>query len=59
LLLADRPNDVTGVGHRVGYDSPSQFVDTGDWRIAVDVSTAQPPDPSRPRIVGAWPAGAD
>jgi AraC-like DNA-binding protein len=25
LLLANRPNDVTGVGHRVGYDSPSQF----------------------------------
>jgi AraC-like DNA-binding protein len=25
LLLASHPNDVTGVGHRVGYDSPSQF----------------------------------
>ncbi|MEU0970524.1 AraC family transcriptional regulator [Streptomyces sp. NPDC005917] len=25
LLLASRPYDVTGVGHRVGYDSPSQF----------------------------------
>jgi AraC-like DNA-binding protein len=25
LLLANRPNDVTGVGQRVGYDSPSQF----------------------------------
>lgn len=25
LLLATRPNDVTGVGLRVGYDSPSQF----------------------------------
>jgi AraC-like DNA-binding protein/quercetin dioxygenase-like cupin family protein len=25
LLLVNRPNDVTGVGHRVGYDSPSQF----------------------------------
>ncbi|MCU1427802.1 MAG: AraC family transcriptional regulator [Actinomycetia bacterium] len=25
LLLANHPNDVTGVGHRVGYDSPSQF----------------------------------
>lgn len=25
LMLATRPNDVTGVGHRVGYDSPSQF----------------------------------
>jgi AraC-like DNA-binding protein len=25
LLLANRPNDVTGVGHRVGYDSASQF----------------------------------
>jgi AraC-like DNA-binding protein len=25
LLLANRPNDITGVGHRVGYDSPSQF----------------------------------
>jgi AraC-like DNA-binding protein len=25
LLLANRPSDVTGVGHRVGYDSPSQF----------------------------------
>ncbi|MDG4796305.1 AraC family transcriptional regulator [Micromonospora sp. WMMD1082] len=25
LLLAAHPDDVTGVGHRVGYDSPSQF----------------------------------
>jgi AraC-like DNA-binding protein len=25
LLLANRPNDITGVGHRVGYDNPSQF----------------------------------
>ena len=25
LLLAARPTDVTGVGHLVGYDSPSQF----------------------------------
>jgi AraC-like DNA-binding protein len=25
LLLASHPNDITGVGHRVGYDSPSQF----------------------------------
>jgi AraC-like DNA-binding protein len=25
LLLVHHPNDVTGVGHRVGYDSPSQF----------------------------------
>ena len=25
LLLANSPNDVTGVGNRVGYDSPSQF----------------------------------
>ncbi|MFY1674825.1 AraC family transcriptional regulator [Plantactinospora sp. WMMB334] len=25
LLLATNPDDVTGVGHRVGYDSPSQF----------------------------------
>ncbi|MFI7625140.1 AraC family transcriptional regulator N-terminal domain-containing protein [Microbispora rosea] len=25
LLLANRPNDVTGVGRRVGYDNPSQF----------------------------------
>jgi AraC-like DNA-binding protein len=25
LLLANQPRDVTGVGHRVGYDSPSQF----------------------------------
>jgi AraC-like DNA-binding protein len=25
LLLANRPNDIIGVGHRVGYDSPSQF----------------------------------
>ena len=25
LLLADSPNDITGVGNRVGYDSPSQF----------------------------------
>jgi AraC-like DNA-binding protein len=25
LLLANHPNDISGVGHRVGYDSPSQF----------------------------------
>jgi AraC-like DNA-binding protein len=25
LLLATHPNDVTGIGHSVGYDSPSQF----------------------------------
>ena len=25
LLLANRPKDITGVGLRVGYDSPSQF----------------------------------
>jgi AraC-like DNA-binding protein len=25
LLLVSHPNDITGVGHRVGYDSPSQF----------------------------------
>jgi AraC-like DNA-binding protein len=25
LLLANRPTDITGVGQRVGYDSPSQF----------------------------------
>jgi AraC-like DNA-binding protein len=25
LLLANSPNDITGVGIRVGYDSPSQF----------------------------------
>lgn len=25
LLLATHPNDVTGVGYSVGYDSPSQF----------------------------------
>jgi AraC-like DNA-binding protein len=25
LLLANNPHDVTGVGNRVGYDSPSQF----------------------------------
>ncbi|BCI51391.1 AraC family transcriptional regulator [Mycolicibacterium litorale] len=25
LLLANNPNDITGVGQRVGYESPSQF----------------------------------
>ena len=25
LMLATHPHDITGVGHRVGYDSPSQF----------------------------------
>jgi AraC-like DNA-binding protein len=25
LLLANSPRDISGVGHRVGYDSPSQF----------------------------------
>src|SRR5260370_15397022 len=25
LLLANRPNDITRLGHRVGYHSPAQF----------------------------------
>ncbi|GIH26305.1 AraC family transcriptional regulator [Acrocarpospora phusangensis] len=56
LLLATNPNDVTGVGHRVGYDSPSQFSreyrrqfgappsqDAADLRRAVRVPAAALP----------------
>jgi hypothetical protein len=32
LLMANRPNDITGVGHRFGYDSPSQFSRTPLYR---------------------------
>ena len=54
LLLAARPTDVTGVGHLVGYDNPSQF--SREYRRqfgappsqdAVSLRTS-PPTPHRP-----------
>ncbi|MGW4907904.1 AraC family transcriptional regulator [Streptomyces sp. NPDC004270] len=55
LLLANHPNDVTGVGQRVGYDSPSQFsreyrrqfgappsIDAARLRSAVEPAAALP-----------------
>lgn len=50
LLLATRPHDVTGVGHRVGYDSPSQF--SREYRRQFGVPPSQ--DATRLRV----PAGA-
>ena len=53
LLLADSPNDVTGVGNRVGYDSPSQF--SREYRRLFGA----PPSRDAVRIrAGASPAAA-
>ncbi|MEU3166320.1 helix-turn-helix domain-containing protein [Streptosporangium sp. NPDC006930] len=53
LLLATRPNDVTGVGHSVGhsvgYDSPSQF--SREYRRQFGV----PPSEDAARLRGSTP----
>jgi AraC-like DNA-binding protein len=52
LLLANSPNDITGVGHRVGYDSPSQF--SREYRRQFGA----PPSIDAVRMRGAGPAAA-
>ncbi|GAA1281623.1 AraC family transcriptional regulator [Planotetraspora silvatica] len=61
LLLATHPNDVTGVGIRVGYDSPSQF--SREYRRQFGVPPSQ--DATRLRASAAdhvattrWPSAA-
>ncbi|WBB68859.1 AraC family transcriptional regulator [Micromonospora sp. WMMD812] len=49
LLLATHPNDVTGVGHRVGYDSASQF--SREYRRQFGA----PPSQDAARLRGATP----
>jgi AraC-like DNA-binding protein len=48
-LLVNRPGDVAGVGHRVGYDSPSQF--NREYRRAFGV----PPGVDATRLRAAAP----
>jgi AraC-like DNA-binding protein len=52
LLLANWPNDITGVGHRVGYDSPSQF--SREYRRQFGA----PPSLDAARIRGGAPSAA-
>ncbi|MFL1379837.1 MULTISPECIES: AraC family transcriptional regulator [unclassified Nocardiopsis] len=52
LLLATRPRDIAGVGHRVGYDSPSQF--SREYRRRFGV----PPGEDAARLRVAEPVGA-
>lgn len=52
LLLANRPNDITGVGHRVGYDNPSQF--SREYRRQFGA----PPSVDAMRMRGGSPAAA-
>jgi AraC-like DNA-binding protein len=54
LLLATHPNDVTGVGRRVGYDSPSQF--SREYRRQFGVSPSQDAARLRARTLNAAPA---
>jgi AraC-like DNA-binding protein len=49
LLLATHPNDVTGVGIRVGYDSPSQF--SREYRRQFGAPPSQ--DATRLRVTSA------
>ncbi|MER7758133.1 AraC family transcriptional regulator [Streptomyces sp. NPDC097619] len=53
LLLATHPRDVTGVGHRVGYDSPSQF--SREYRRQFGL----PPSEDAARLYGAVRAAED
>jgi AraC-like DNA-binding protein len=53
LLLATRPGDVTGVGHRVGYDNPSQF--SREYRRQFGAPPSQ--DAARLRQAVRTPAG--
>lgn len=52
LLLATRPGDVTGVGYRVGYDSPSQF--SREYRRQFGL----PPSQDAGRLPGLVPRAA-
>ncbi|GAA3026562.1 AraC family transcriptional regulator [Streptosporangium longisporum] len=52
LLLATHPHDVTGVGHRVGYDSPSQF--SREYRRQFGA----PPSEDAARLRGSTPHAA-
>ncbi|WP_405442075.1 AraC family transcriptional regulator N-terminal domain-containing protein [Streptomyces niveus] len=54
LLLATHPGDVTGVGHRVGYDNPSQF--SREYRRQFGAPPSQ--DAARLRGAARSPAGA-
>ncbi len=54
LLLATRPGDVTGAGHRVGYDNPSQF--SREYRRQFGAPPSQ--DAARLRQAVRTPAGA-
>ncbi|MFH9084703.1 AraC family transcriptional regulator N-terminal domain-containing protein [Streptomyces sp. NPDC017673] len=53
LLLATHPGDVTGVGRRVGYDSPSQF--SREYRRQFGTPPSQ--DAARLRTVVRTPVG--
>jgi AraC-like DNA-binding protein len=53
LLLAAHPGDVTGVGHRVGYDNPSQF--SREYRRQFGAPPSQ--DAARMRQAAPTPAG--
>ncbi|WP_329427736.1 AraC family transcriptional regulator [Streptosporangium sp. NBC_01495] len=52
LLLATHPNDVTGVGYSVGYDSPSQF--SREYRRQFGA----PPSEDAARLRGSTPRTA-
>ena len=54
LLLATHPHDVTGVGHRVGYDSPSQF--SREYRRQFGAPPSQDAARLRGSAPGASPA---
>ena len=54
LLLATHPNDVTTVGHRVGYDSPSQF--SREYRRQFGAPPSQDAARLRGSAPGASPA---
>ena len=54
LLLATHPNDVTGVGHRVGYDNPSQF--SREYRRQFGAPPSQDAARLRGSAPGASPA---
>jgi AraC-like DNA-binding protein len=51
LLLATHAHDVTGVGHRVGYDSPSQF--SREYRRQFGIPPSR--DAARPRQAALTP----
>ncbi|WP_329385855.1 AraC family transcriptional regulator [Streptomyces sp. NBC_01716] len=53
LLLSTHPGDVTGVGHRVGYDNPSQF--SREYRRQFGAPPSQ--DAARLRDAVRTPAG--